>query len=91
MPGGREVSSTHAAACEGHANILSLLLEHGSEVDGRGVVDQTPLHRASQKGNPEAGLFLLDHGADLNARNGLVALHLSLRVLRTCRVCSNAT
>jgi ankyrin repeat protein len=50
---------------------LSLLLEHGSDVDGRGVVDQTPLHRASQKGNPEAGLLLLDHGADLNARNGV--------------------
>ena len=71
------VTPMHIAAEEGHVNILSLLLDHGADVDGRGNEGSTPLHRTSIKGELEAGQFLLDHGADINARddNGWTPLH----------------
>ena len=66
--GGEEVTPMHAAASAGHANILSLLIEHGADVNGRGKWGHTPLHRASVNAKLEAGQFLLDHGADIDAR-----------------------
>jgi hypothetical protein len=66
--GGSEVILMHVAARYGHADILSLLLDHGADVDDRDQ-SQTPLHRASWHGKLEAGRFLLDRGADINARN----------------------
>ena len=69
--GGREVTPMHVAARAGYADILSLLLEHGADVDGhwQGIFGQTPLHRATLNAKVEAGRRLLDHGADINARN----------------------
>ena len=58
----------HAAACRGHAKILSLLLAKGAEVDVWGSCGQTPLHLTSMEGHVKAGRCLLDHGADINAR-----------------------
>ena len=67
---GDEVTPMHVAAANGHANILSLLLDHGGDVDSQGGVNgATPLHRASWNGKVEAGQYLLDRGADINARN----------------------
>jgi hypothetical protein len=63
------VTPMHVAASAGHADILSLLLEHGADVDGRGIIGATPLHRASRRGKLEAGQCLLDRGADINARD----------------------
>ena len=40
--GGREVTPMHVAAAAGHADILSLLLEYGAEVDGRGIAGRLP-------------------------------------------------
>src|SRR6266478_2228809 len=45
--GGKAVTSMHVAAREGYADIMSLLLKYGADVDGRGLSDQTPLHRAA--------------------------------------------
>ena len=65
-----EVTPMHAAAAAGHTNILSLLLDHGGDVDLQGGVNgATPLLRASWEGKLEAGHYLLDRGADINARN----------------------
>ena len=58
----------HVAASAGHPNILSLLLEHGADLEGRGRYGGTPLHRASSSGKVEAGQSLLDRGADINAQ-----------------------
>ena len=66
--GGRELIPMRIAAFEGHADILSLLLEHGADTDGQGI--NTPLYRAADNGKLEAGQFLLDCGADINSRNG---------------------
>ena len=66
--GGEIVTPMHAAARVGHADILSLLLEHGADLEGRAKYNMTPLHQASWNGRLEAARLLLDHGADINAR-----------------------
>ena len=66
--GGEEQTPMHAAASAGHASILSLLTQHGADVNGRRPnCDETPLHRASENTRLEAGRILLDSGADINA------------------------
>ena len=67
--GGKEATSMHVAARAGHTDILSLLLEHGADVDGQGMFGQTPLHRAAWSGKLEIGRCLLDHGANIHARD----------------------
>jgi ankyrin repeat protein len=67
--GGFEVTSMHAAASGGHADILSLLIEHGADVNDRSMNGNTPLCRASWKGKLEAGQLLLNRGADIDARD----------------------
>ncbi|KAF8489007.1 hypothetical protein F5888DRAFT_1213754 [Russula emetica] len=67
--GGREVTPLHVAASAGHSDILSLLIEHGADMNGRGRYGDTPLHRASDKGRLEAGQFLLDRGADIDGQS----------------------
>jgi hypothetical protein len=69
--GGDEATAMHAAASAGHANILSLLTEHGADVNGRGKRSGTPLHRASLNAKVEAGQVLLDRGADIDARGNV--------------------
>jgi hypothetical protein len=66
--GGSEKVLMHIAAREGHADILTSLLEHGADVDERDW-GLTPLHRASWQGKLEAGQCLLDRGADINAQD----------------------
>jgi hypothetical protein len=69
--GGRE-TPMHAAANPGHANILSLLIEHGADVEERQSIlnyKRTPLHLAAWGGRLEAGQCLLDRGANINARD----------------------
>jgi len=68
--GGFYDTPMHAAACAGHINILSLLLEHGADVDVRDKTGETPLLRASWAGKREAGWYLIDRGANINAPDG---------------------
>lgn len=67
--GGREQTPMHVAACGGHVDILSLLLDRGADLDGPGQWDETPMYRALRNGKLETGRYLLDRGADVNARN----------------------
>ena len=64
---GRQGTPMHAAAHAGHIDILSLLLDHGVDVDILNQVKETPLLRASHSGKREAGRYLLYRGADINA------------------------
>ena len=73
----------HIAAEEGHANILSLLLDHGADVDDQGNQGFTPLHLTSVNGKLEAGQCLLDRGADINARGNFGRTPLHWAVLLT--------
>ena len=67
--GGNRSHPMHVAALVGHANMLSLLVEHGADLEGRNLADMTPLHFASSYGNVEAARCLLDHGANINAQD----------------------
>jgi ankyrin repeat protein len=75
--GGLEQTPMHVAAEAGHADILSLLHEHGADLEGRGIIGRRPLHRALIDEKLEAGKCLLDRGADINARddNGWTPLY----------------
>jgi hypothetical protein len=67
--GGSEVTPLHVAASAGHPDILSLLIEHGADMNGQGIYGDTLLHRASQNARLEAGQLLLDRGADIDVQN----------------------
>ena len=69
--GGYHETAIHAAALAGQADILSLLIQHGGDVNDRYEHPRqyTPLLVASEYGRLEAGNFLLNHGADINARD----------------------
>jgi ankyrin repeat protein len=60
----------HAAARVGHADILTLLLDHGANLEEEsGPFRQTPLHLTSSNRRLEAAQCLIDLGADINARD----------------------
>jgi hypothetical protein len=67
--GGEEVTPLHVAASAGHPDILSLLIEHGADMNGQGIYGDTLLHRASQNARLEAGQLLLNRGADIDVQN----------------------
>ena len=49
-------------------DIIALLLEHGADVNSRGIGGRTPLHRAAFSGYPTTIDLLLSHGADIHAK-----------------------
>ena len=67
--GGTHHTPMHAAAAAGQADILSLLIQGGVDVNSWDNGDRTPLFLAPYNGRLEAGEFLLNHGADIEARN----------------------
>jgi len=71
--GSQEGPPLCAAVAGGHADVTSLLLEHGANVDFKGTHPGhlPPMHLASQSGHVEIGKQLLDHGADVNLRDSM--------------------
>ena len=75
--GGRYDSPLTAALSRGHVKVAELLLNHGGNIDVNGRRGQTPLHilllsslNDNHKGNFVTGVrFLLERGADVNARD----------------------
>lgn len=57
----------HVAAKFGHAEVISLLLQHGAQTNHVGSQSRTPLQLASIYGHLQAVEVLLDAGADANA------------------------
>jgi ankyrin repeat protein len=66
---GLKRTTMHAASAGRNTDILSLLLQHGADVDSRDVYGSTSLHLASYRGTLSVGQYLLDHGADISARD----------------------
>ncbi len=62
--------------------LFQVLLDAGAEMDVRDNYDDTPLHHACGHGRPHAVRFLLDAGADPNAKDkgGRIPLDLTERV-----------
>jgi len=61
----------HVASRHGHAEVVSLLLQHNADVNLRYTTfgDWTPLHFASALGHANVVQLLLEHGADINTQN----------------------
>ena len=57
------------AASNGHFDVVRLLIEQNSEVDGRTSSNSTPLRSAAFDGRLDIVSYLVEGGADLNARN----------------------
>jgi hypothetical protein len=69
--GGKHETPMHAAVDAGHTDIISLLIEHGADMEARStnINDGTPLNLAARGGRLEVGQCLLDRGADINAQD----------------------
>ncbi|MYC76044.1 hypothetical protein F4X10_09820 [Candidatus Poribacteria bacterium] len=59
------------AALMGHTEIVTLLLEHGADVNARSRDDGTALHTAAFFGRTETVKLLLEKGADTTLRNNM--------------------
>jgi len=56
----------HYAAQDDSIEIMEVLLSNKASPDSRSQIDRTPLHMACLRGCLNAGMLLLDHGADPN-------------------------
>lgn len=68
-PTGTSWTPLHAAAENGHDQMVAWLIKNGATVDVRDSRGNTPLHLAAAEGSEATAHRLLDGGADLNARN----------------------
>jgi ankyrin repeat protein len=72
-------TALHLACFFGHADTAALLLRHGADpsVHARNQMQVAPLHSAAAARSLETVRLLLDHGAEVNARQqgGWTALH----------------
>ena len=59
----------HRAAANGNDAVISVLIQHGAEVNERGEFDRTALHCACNKGHVACIHELMRHGADVEARD----------------------
>lgn len=63
-------TAVHWAVSRGHLSLVTLLFERSIKFDLRDTYDYTALHLAAVNGKNEAVLlFLLDHGAEVDARD----------------------
>eukprot|EP01122_Echinamoeba_exundans_P001139 TRINITY_DN11101_c0_g1_i1.p1 TRINITY_DN11101_c0_g1~~TRINITY_DN11101_c0_g1_i1.p1 ORF type:complete len:216 (-),score=42.91 TRINITY_DN11101_c0_g1_i1:27-674(-) len=72
------ISEIHDAAAKGKVDILKHCIEENhQDVDEQDQAQNTPLHWAASSGKDEAIKYLLEKGANINARNKLgdTALH----------------
>ena len=81
-------SPLHWAAHYGNLEALRVLLDCKADINSRTTIDRTPLHEAVGKSTgangPTVVRFMLDHGANVNARmQGTTPLHLASKYGRS--------
>ena len=76
-PNANMIAPIHAAADEGHLEVMKLLLEARADTNSKTAFGATALHPAARKGLLEVVQVLLEAGANTNVAdsNGIAALH----------------
>jgi ankyrin repeat protein len=74
---GSRIDLLTEAVIKGHADLVKVLLERGTDANVRNASGATPLHDAALKGQTEVARVLVEHGADVKAKNtfGATPLH----------------
>ena len=80
--GGGCGTAMHAAAVQGHLQVVRSLIQCGVDANVRGLYGWTPLHFASWWGSVDVVRYLLDHGAYVDARDDLKATALCAAATR---------
>ena len=62
----------HIALSHIHDQVVTLLLQHGAEVNKANSNGDTPLHRAAIHGRVSVLKLLLQHGASVNTANDVI-------------------
>jgi ankyrin repeat protein len=75
---GLPLPELHQAVKEGRLSDVQKLLEHGKNVNEVDLEGQTPLHTASKYGQDRIADLLLNHGANMEAKDKWVSLALFL-------------
>ena len=63
----RIVPPLHRAVEAGHADVVSVLLANGADIEVRDQLDRTPLHEAAFRGDTDMAKLLIAQGANVNA------------------------
>eukprot|EP00752_Nemacystus_decipiens_P016350 g14622.t1 len=72
LPCGRmRTLAIHAAAAQGHVEILKAVIEHGADLEALDDEKETALHQAAWHGHTDAIDVLVEAGANVEARNWL--------------------
>jgi ankyrin repeat protein len=81
---GNGFTPLHAAAHAGHADIVSLLIDNGVDVnDQNNMANVTPLHMAAERGFVTIAKILLDNGATPDERAGRGHTPVAMATLNT--------
>ncbi|KAK0118289.1 hypothetical protein ONS95_012585 [Cadophora gregata] len=64
-----QVTPLHLATVAGHIGTMSILIQHGADVNARASVGNTPLHYAAERGAVSAARHLIDNGALADLEN----------------------
>src|SRR5947209_14862920 len=80
----------HAAAEQGHVEVIQILLSFGARIDAKGDNGRTALHYAALNGHTAAAQELVRQGADIEARDeswnaAYSGLRARARVRGSCR------
>ena len=80
-----QVQPLHSAVASRNTEIVTLLLQHGADINVRQQHGFTPLHTAAQHGDAEMIKILLEHQADINAitNAGETAMDIALKCNHT--------
>uniref|UniRef100_A0A8C7UNI8 Ankyrin 3 n=1 Tax=Oncorhynchus mykiss TaxID=8022 RepID=A0A8C7UNI8_ONCMY len=74
-----DITPLHVASKRGNSNMVKLLLDRGSKIDGKTKDGLTPLHCGARSGHEQVVEILLDRGAPIlsKTKNGLSPLHMA--------------
>jgi ankyrin repeat protein len=89
LPDGHQKDPIFYAVDKNNKEIVHLLLEKDGTVATRCNDKRTPLHDCAERGFIEVAVDLLDHGADVNARNWVTFSFIMFYLCQQCNATSS--